>query len=218
MTKICLNCTKRKEKKMADKKKAIKDVEEVADSAADLDAIATQAAKTYYDMAVKYGVSKYPLYGFRKSRYWNRFMQIARICKMNEIPVDVFVIAAFRKTMERKTIVTPTDICAFNVENFRQKVGEGLCPDDMWNMLSCKLIDMVFALDCKGTMDILDNAMYGFPAWFRVFSPETPPADIIARWGDIAHEEISSNKALAAYLKAKRPDTYLLLDEVVQKI
>jgi len=196
-------------------------VEEIGDTAATLDAMATTAATTYYEYAVKYGIASYPKTTFRKSRNWPRFMQIARICLNHKFPVDVFVAAAFTHALERHSFVTVNDICAFNIDNFKNKSGpaSGPCPGDMWNMLSCKLLDMLFALDdVKNTLELLDNSMYGFPAWFRVFSPEKPPQDIIVHWGDLAFEELSENPALDEYVKNKRPETYNLLKSVVDNI
>jgi len=99
-------------------------------------------------------------------------------------------------------------------------LGKGTsCPQDTWNMLSCKLIDMRFALDgVRDTLELLDSTMYGFPAWFRVFSPEKPPQDIIVHWGDLAWEELKEDRPLGEYVKAKRPETYKLLESVVKKI
>jgi hypothetical protein len=193
---------------------------EITDTAATLDAMAATAATTYYEHAVKYGVSRYPRNGFRKTRNWPRFMQIARICLTHKIPVEVFVSAAFMKTLSRHPMVTVADICAFSPDNLLQKQPDGApCPQDMWNMLSCKLLDMVFALDgAKDAQELLDSSMYGFPAWFRVFSPDKPPEDIIAHWGDLAYEEMSENPKLDEYLKAKRPDTYKLLKSVISNI
>jgi hypothetical protein len=195
-------------------------VEEISDTAAALDAMAMTAATTYYENAVKFGIMRYPRTSFRNSRNWSKFMQVARICLNNKIPVEVFVSAAFTRAMERHAFVTANDICMYNADNLRQPKGStGPCPQDMWNMLSCKLLDMRFALDgVKDSLELLDSSMYGFPAWFRVFAPEKPPQDIIVHWGDLAYEELSDNKALEEYLVKKRPDTYNLLKSVVGKI
>lgn len=194
-------------------------IDEIADTAATLEAMATTAATIYYENAVKFGIMRYPRTSFKSNRNWSRFMQIARICLNNKIPVEVFVSAAFTKTMEHHAFVTAADICAFNVDNLSQPKGTGPCPQDMWNMLSCKLLDMRFAIDgVKDTLELLDNSMYGFPAWFRVFAPDKPPQDIIVHWGDLAFEEMSENRRLDEYLRKKRPETYNLLKSVVGKI
>lgn len=196
-------------------------VEEISDTAATLDAMAVAAATAYYENAVKFGIAKYPKGGFRKTRNWPKFMQIARICLNNNIPVEVFVAAAFKRVMEQHTFVTVSDICSFNVDNLKQgpDMSGGSCPQDMWNLLSCKLLDMRFALDgIKSITDLLDSSMYGFPAWFRVFSPDKPPHDIIVHWGDLAFEELTENPKLDEYLRNKRPDTYSLLKSVVKNI
>lgn len=195
-------------------------VDEISDTAATLDAMAAAAATTYYEYAVKYGIASYPRVSFRKSRNWSKFLQIARICFNHKVPVDVFVAAAFKRTMEHHAFVTVNDICSFNVDNLNNSSSDSNpCPHDMWNMLSCKLLDMLFALDgVKDTIELLDNSMYGFPAWFRVFSPEKPPQDIIVHWGDLAFEELSENNALDEYVKNKRPETYNLLKSVVNNI
>ena len=196
-------------------------IEEMGETAANLDAMAVAAATTYYENAVKYGTGRYPRGGLRKSKSWPRFMQIARICMTHKIPVEVFVSAAFTKTMERHPVVTVADICRFNPDNLRQKPAPdgSPCPQDLWNLLSCKLLDMLFALDgVKDAEELLGSTMYGFPAWFRVFSPDRPPADIIAHWGDLAWEELTANPQLEKYLKARRPETYKLLQSVISNI
>lgn len=203
-------------------------LQEISATAALVDASAAAAANTYYDNAVRYGVAKYPRSGIRTTRNWPRFVQIAKMCIASGTPVESFVTAAFLKTLERHPMVTAADICKYdpravvaNAEEDRKAgvAAAKIAPIDMWNMLSCKLLDMVFALDgIKDTMTLLDNAMYGFPAWFRVFSPERPPEDIIVHWGDIAFDELSSNPSLEEYLKSKRPDTYKLLKSVADKV
>lgn len=196
-------------------------ISEISDTAATLDAMAMAAATTYYEHAVKFGIASFPKTSFRKSRNWPKFMQIARICLNNNVPVEVFVAAAFTRTMEHHSFVTVNDICSYNADNLKQGGGnaQGPCPQDMWNMLSCKLLDMLFALDgVKDALDLLDSSMYGFPAWFRVFSPEKPPQDIIVHWGDLAFEELSENPGLDEYVRAKRPETYALLKSVVDNI
>jgi hypothetical protein len=197
------------------------EIEEIAESAALIDATAEAAARTYYEHAVKFGMAKWPRYGLRKSRNWSRFEQIARMCILHKIPVEAFVTAAFTRAMERHSLVTVGDVCMFNPDNLTSgSFDKGTsCPQDLWNMLSCKLIDMLFAIDgVKGTQELLDSSMYGFPAWFRVFSPEKPPHDIIVHWGDIAYEEMTENQKLHEYLKKKRPETYNLLKSVVKNI
>jgi len=196
-------------------------VEELAEAAATLEATAETAGRTYYEHAVKYGMAKWPRLGLKKSRNWPRFMQIARMCMAHKIPVEAFVTAAFMRAMERHSLVTVGDVCMFNPDNITSGVlGKGTsCPQDTWNMLSCKLIDMRFALDgVRDTLELLDSTMYGFPAWFRVFSPEKPPQDIIVHWGDLAWEELKEDRPLGEYVKAKRPETYKLLESVVKKI
>ena len=197
------------------------EIEEIAESAALIDATAEAAARTYYEHAVKFGMAKWSKYGLRKSRNWPRFEQIARVCIMHKIPVEAFVTAAFMRAMERHSLVTVGDICMFNPDNITYGAfAKGTsCPQDVWNMLSCKLIDMRFALEgVRDTLELLDNSMYGFPAWFRVFAPEKPYQDLIVHWGDLAWDELSENKPLDEYIKAKRPETYELLKSVVKSI
>lgn len=197
------------------------EIEEIAESAALIDATAEAAARTYYEHAVKFGMAKWPKYGLRKSRNWSRFEQIARMCILHKIPVEAFVTAAFTRAMERHSLVTVGDVCMFNPDNLTSgSFDKGTsCPQDLWNMLSCKMIDMRFALEgVRDTLELLDNSMYGFPAWFRVFAPEKPVQDLIVHWGDLAWDELSENKPLDEYIKAKRPETYELLKSVVKSI
>jgi hypothetical protein len=197
------------------------EIEEIAESAALIDATAEAAARTYYEHAVKFGMAKWPRYGLRKSRNWPRFGQIARMCILHKIPVEAFVTAAFTRAMERHSLVTVGDICMFNPDNLTSGAFDRgtSCPQDLWNMLSCKMIDMRFALEgVRDTLELLDNSMYGFPAWFRVFAPEKPVQDLIVHWGDLAWDELSENKPLDEYIRAKRPETYELLKSVVKSI
>lgn len=197
-------------------------IDEISNTAANLEAMGMAAATTYYDLAVKYGITKYPKGGVCKSRNWNRFMQIARMCESQRIPVEAFVTGAFLHTMESHPFVTVADICKVRPDNLagsKESSGGEANPQDLWNLLSCKLLDMVFAIDgIKSKTDLLDNAMYGFPAWFRVFSTEKPCEDIIVHWGDLAYEELMDNLTLLEYIKKKRPATFKLLQRVIKKI
>jgi hypothetical protein len=196
-------------------------ITELSDAAANIDAMTEAAASTFYELGVKFNIFGYPKRNVRKSRNWPKFVQIARKCLLSNVSVEAFVTAAFKKTLEHHAIVTVNDINTCNVDILsKQDEYQGTAsPQDLWNMLSCKLIDMLFAIDgVKGTQELLDSSMYGFPAWFRVFSPEKPPQDIIVHWGDIAYDELLENKKLEEYLKNKRPETYNLLKSVVKNI
>lgn len=196
-------------------------ITELSDAAANIDAMAEAAASTFYELGVKFNIFGYPKRNVRKSRNWPKFVQIARKCLLSKVSVEAFVTAAFKKTLEHHAIVTVNDINTCNVDILgkQDEYQDTASPQDLWNMLSCKLIDMLFAIDgVKGTQELLDSSMYGFPAWFRVFSPEKPPQDIIVHWGDIAYDEMLENKKLEEYLKNKRPETYNLLKSVVKNI
>lgn len=196
-------------------------IHELSETTATLEAMAMTAANTYYDTAVKYGLSRYPKLGVKRSRNWPRFMQIARICMNGNIPVESFVTAAFLRTMERHPVVSVNDICSFDPSNMSSdgSVSEAhTSPQDLWNMLSCKLLDMVFSIDgVSDKLTLLDNPMYGFPAWFRVFSPETPPPDILVHWGDLAIDDLNRDLKLKNYIEAKRPKTLELLKLIIEK-
>lgn len=195
-------------------------VEDVADYTATLDAMAVTAASTFYEFAAKFGVLRRPKINIRKSKNWANFMKIARMCLATKMPVETFVEKAFMRTLERHSLVTISDIAAYTPKQLagQQESSDEKNPQDLWNLLSCKLLDMVFAGVGANAIDILDNSMYGFPAWFRVFSPDEPCGDIIVHWGDLAYEEISSNPKLHEYVKAKRGETYNLLKAVISKI
>lgn len=195
-------------------------ITEVESAAADLDAMSVQAATVYYECAVKYGVGKYPREGVRKARNFPTFVKVARLCMHKGIDPSDFVEAAFFETMARHSVVTARDILSFKPEDINR---DGMhisssSPADLWNMLSCKLVDMVFSMDGVGKDEALDNPMYGFPAWFRVFSPESASSRLIAHWGDLAHEELADNAELKKFLKAKRPATHRLLSKVMAKV
>ncbi len=195
-------------------------ITEVESAAADLDAMSVQAATVYYECAVKYGVGKYPRGGVRKAKNFQTFVKVARLCMHKGLDPRDFVEAAFFETMARHSVVTARDILSFKPEDMNRDGMRiaGASPTDLWNMLSCKLVDMVFSMDGVGKDEALDNPMCGFPAWFRVFSPESASSRLIAHWGDLAHEELSDNAELRKFLKAKRPATHRLLSKVMAKV
>lgn len=200
-------------------------IEEIKASAADIAAMADAAATTFYDCSVKYGTGKYPRMGIRKAKSWSTFARIARSCLAKGIPVEAFVTAAFQKELGRHAVIAASDIAKYDPKKVTldSSITEGVtgtvAPAELWNLLSCKLLDMVFAIDgVKNKLDLLDSPMYGFPAWFRVFSPERPVGDIIVHWGDLAFDELKENIALDEYLKKKRPESYRLLKEVVKRL
>ena len=194
-------------------------IEEAVETAADINALAERAADAFYGMAVKYGTGKFPR-NLRKSRNWPKFVHIARKAMVCKVDVTRYVEAAFENTMLKHPIVLVADILTYNPANVEKVANAEVelknSPKDMWNMLSCKLLDMAFALDGESKSSILNNELYGFPAWFRVFFPDVPDENILARWSDIAHEELHDNPVLEAYLKNKRPDTFALLDRIIE--
>lgn len=192
--------------------------EEINESAAVLDATASLAASTFYENAARYGGVKRPK-DIKRSSSWKKFVRIAQLCLARKIPVDSYVTMAYVDALERHSLVMVQDILAYDMSRAVSPKTSGPSPQDMWNMLSCKLLDMVFTLDgVKGKSEILDNAIYGFPAWFRVFSPKSPDNAILVHWGDLAYEELAENPALDKYLMDKRPKTHRLLTSVMSKI
>jgi hypothetical protein len=196
-------------------------INELSDAAANIDAMAEAAASTFYELGVKFNIFGYPKRNVRKSRNWAKFVQIARKCLISKVSVEAFVTAAFKKTLEHHAVVTVNDINTCNVDILsKQDEYQGTAsPQDLWNILSCKLMDVWFTTDgSKSIQEVLDGSMYGFPAWFRVFFSEKIPHDIIVHWGDVANDEIVENKKLEEFLKNKRPETYNLLKSVVKNI
>lgn len=201
----------------------MKKAEEVAVEAAAIDAAAMEAAKKFYENAVRYGLMKYPSRNLRAGRNWATFVRIARKCITKEVPVDRFVDASFVYVMNRHPMVTAADICACEPEEVLRSedgLGGSASPKELWNMLSCKLLDMVFALDGtpKSKVEILDNPMYGFPAWFRVFSPEGTVPQLILHWGDVAFDELYEDPRLSSYLEKKNPVTFRILNTVMANV
>ena len=199
------------------------DVISLADQAQLLDASSMAAAESFYANTARLGVAIRRPHDVRKSRNWKVFQQIARKCMIAKVDVERFVTAAFESVVAKHPLVVPSDINRCDPRTiFRSKDGiqSSASPKDLWNLLSCKLLDIVFAIDGekKSRIELLDNPLYGFPAWFRVFFPEVASPDIIVHWGDLAFDELKEDPQLDLYLSKQRPDTYTLLLSVVSKV
>lgn len=196
----------------------------IAEQAATLDASSMAAAESYYENTVRLGVNIKRPRDVRKTSNWSRFQQIARKCIIAKVDVRRFVTAAFEDTILRHPMVTVQDICQHDPKTvFRSQDGiaNATPPKDLWNLLSCKLLDIAFAVgtdESRSRIAFLDSPTYGFPAWFRVFFPEVPSPDIIVHWGDLAYEELLEDPALETYLKGLRPKTSELLKSVVSQL
>lgn len=201
----------------------MKSPEEFSIEAMDLDASAMAAYNAYYSCVCEHKTGKFPKRDARKSRNWRTFIRIAEDCKLNSCDVTRFVQKAFAYVYKKHTVVTPSDVA--NVDHYElfhkpaDVISGHADPSELWTSLSVKIMDIVFSSGVKGKKcrEFLDDPIFGFPAWFRVFFPVEIPRDIIVHWGDLALEELVDNPALDAYLQKRRPGTYDLLKTVVRE-
>lgn len=200
----------------------MKSPEEFSIEAMDLDASAMAAYNAFYCCICEHKTGKFPRRDARKSRNWRTFIRIAERCKQQNCDVVRFVQQAFVHVYAKHTVVTPADLLDVKLQDlFAGPSGTPghADPSELWTSLSVKIMDIVFSSGVKGKKcrEFLDDPIFGFPAWFRVFFPVEIPRDIIVHWGDLALEELVDNPALDAYLQKRRPGTYDLLKTVVSE-
>ena len=196
---------------------------ELAESAALLEAGAVAAANRYYGLMVRHGLGRYPGKSVKSLSTFRNFRLMAAKCAEAGVAVEDFVDAAFLRVMDAFPVVTPrriADLSPRDVLRSRDaEVASRPAPKDLWAMMSCKLMDMVFGGTApKGKAAVLMDPMYGFPAWFRVFAPEAPVPDLVVAWGILASEELIEDRELDAFLERTRPATHALLKSVMNEV
>ena len=144
----------------------------------------------------------YPCVSYENSVEWPDFVRLGLMCSMRGWDPEEYVAYAMGASARNTTVMTPHDLSAASTAKaFENRPrSEVQPPSDMYR----KCVELLVARECGDTgsdeRDLLLSPMSAFPAWFRVFYPETLDMGIVEAWGPVAKTELSASPSLVEFL------------------
>jgi len=145
----------------------------------------------------------YPCMTYERSAEWPDFVHIGLMCLMRGWDPEEYVEYAMGAPSRGTTVMTPHDLASAAVtRSFENRPRtEVQSPAEMYR----RCVELLVARECgesgSDEQDLLLSPMSAFPAWFRVFYPETLDMLIIDIWGAVAKTELSASPALVEFLE-----------------
>ena len=168
---------------------------------------AMRAFDAYYDTRRRVFGADWPQRRYAEHRSWKVFLKVAERCAKAGRDPARFVEIALEYSTKNGDQVVPQDLLgkgaetAWGEHSKDRKVGV----DGKWAYYVRTLMQ-IQQTDIRSDEDILVSAMFPqFPAWFRVFYPETLDAKIVEAWGESALEELRAERDIVRFLRAAMP-------------
>jgi hypothetical protein len=151
-------------------------------------------------------VSK-PAREYDRNPNWPHFLKLALICAARGWDPADFVRKAVGGPRTSAALM-PSDLLRPTVLNAYRKPETDYAKDAEAEYREC--VGLLIARECDGNggndeRSLLLSPMSAFPAWFRVWYPESVDMDIVGAWGEIAKREISSSPETKALLERLDP-------------
>lgn len=133
-----------------------------------------------------------PAKQYEDNRNWSVFVQLALICAARSWDIVDYIHKTLGNPKKTSNAILPSDLVskrALDVYNpvkneiHSAKAEYGEC------------VELLLQREAAGNNEhsLLLSPMSAFPAWFRVWYPETIQIDILEAWGDIAKQELSAS-------------------------
>lgn len=159
----------------------------------------------------------FPEFAYERSPSWPDFVHVGLVCSARGWDPAEYVAFAFGAAFRSVSAVTPHDLASSRMMRAfdnRPAVSHE-SPKDMYR----KCVELLVARECGDSgsdeRDLLMSPMSAFPAWFRVFYPESLDMDIIGAWGPIAKTELSASRDLVEFLQGVDASKWTKLRKVL---
>jgi hypothetical protein len=162
------------------------------------------AFDSYYDALHRRFGTPYPCVPYEQSADWPDFVHIGLVCSMRGWDPAEYVDYASGAPSRGTSVMTPHDMASASVmRSFENRPRTDVQPPkDMYR----QCVELLVARECgdagSDERDLLLSPMSAFPAWFRVFYPESIDTGIVDTWGGVAKTELSASPALVEFLEA----------------
>lgn len=150
------------------------------------------AFDTFYgELSQRYRLPQ-PAKMYEENRNWAVFVQLSLICAARSWDVSDYIqktLGAVNKTSNAilaADLVSKRSLDAYNpVKNQVRSARDEYC----------ECVELLLRREADGNSEksLLMSPMSAFPAWFRVWFPETLQIEILEAWGDIAKQELSAS-------------------------
>ena len=165
--------------------------------------MAEQAYDAFYTTMNELIRSPIPAVPLRQHRYADVFVRMGALCFDEGVSSVDFVKSALGRLSKSHAYTTPADIMVPKVasktlSDLKQQRGNA---DEQYKYFSRLLLEMEAA--GMSERQALVSSFTQFPAWFRIFYPESPDEKLVSAWVDMARDEIERNHSILTLLREK---------------
>lgn len=158
----------------------------------------------YEEKKARFGVSR-PAREYDRNPNWPHFLQLALICAARGWDPADYVKKAVGGQRTSAALL-PSDLLRPSILKAYRKPES--VKDAETEYREC--VGLLIARECDGNggndeKSLLLSPMSAFPAWFRVWYPESVDMEIVGAWGEIAKREISSSPEIKSLLERIDP-------------
>lgn len=147
--------------------------------------------------------SPIPAVPLRQHRYADVFVRMGALCHDEGVSTVDFVKSALGRLQKSHAYTTPADIMAPAVASktlaeLKKQRGNA---DEQYKYFQRLLLEM----EAAGMTErqALISSFTQFPAWFRLFYPESPDEKMVSVWVDMARDEIERDHGILTLLREK---------------
>lgn len=167
---------------------------------------AMRAFDAYYGTRRRVFGVDWPAKRYAEHRAWRVFMKVAALCAKEGRDVERFVTVVLEHSPKNSDAVVPNDLIGKHAEQLwaQHRNAKTVTAQDKWAYHVRILLQVQ---DATGQSDeaILTSSFNSFPAWFRVFYPDTLDDNIVSKWGEEALAELKGDRDTVRFLRAAMP-------------
>ena len=171
-------------------------------------AVAVSAFDAYYGLLNGAYGRPYPHRKYQEHALWRKFLKVADTCIRHGWPVEQYIRTVVEYSGKESDAITPNDLVGPAKEQLflaRRATTDAVPPAREWQLRERDLLRMQAATGLSDVDALASPLNTVFPAWFRVFYPETLHDEILdAYWADAA-DEMRGNREIVKFLRATCP-------------
>lgn len=167
---------------------------------------AMRAFDAYYGTRQRVLGCDWPAKRYAEHRSWKAFLKVASLCDEGKADVERYVTVVLEHWPKNSAELVPNDLFGKMAKAVwtQHRNDRTVTAKDRWAHYARLCIQMTLHGGISDE-DVLSSPFNPqFPAWFRVFYPETDLA-LCAKWGEDALEELKRDRDLVRFLRAAMP-------------
>lgn len=165
---------------------------------------AMRAFDAYYGIRrSKFGLD-WPAKRYAEHRMWKSFMKIAQACDKTKRDVEKYVTTVMEHLPKNGDQIVPIDLLTKKAEQAWETHKDDRRTDasGKWAYLVNLVTQIQMSTSQSDEAILCSPFSVQFPAWFRVFYPESLSDKIVSDWGEEALEDLKNDRDLVRFLRA----------------